>query len=64
MIARFKTADEAQDRGLAAAGRAKEGQEFAIVDREGEVLQGDKAREGFCDVGKLNYNIFQSYIPQ
>ena len=49
-VRRFETRDDAQQRGFARAGRAQQGQQLAIVDRQADVAQGGEAAEGLGDV--------------
>src|SRR5262249_49341714 len=51
---RLEAADHAQGCGLAAAGRAEKGDELALLDREGEVVDGARAvAKHLADLGEL-----------
>ena len=46
----LKTADDAQQRRLAAARRAQQGDKLVVIDVEVDVVEHDLAVKGFCDV--------------
>ena len=54
LIGRFKAADHAQGRGLAAAGGAEQREEFVVVDVEVDVVENGFAVKLFGDAPELN----------
>jgi hypothetical protein len=50
----FQSRDHAQGRGLAAAGRAEDDEERAVIHRAADALNGGKRSEGFGDLLKLD----------
>ena len=49
-VRRFQAGDDAQQRGLATAGRPEQGEQFARGDVEVDVVEGDKVAECLLDL--------------
>ena len=53
-VGRFEPRDDAEQSRFAAAGRAEQGDEFAVIDVERDAVEDARARVGFIDVFDLN----------
>ncbi len=53
----FESGDDAKERRFAAAGRAEQGDEFAVIDVERDAVEDARARVGFMDVFDLNAHV-------
>ena len=60
----LEAGEHAHQRGLAAAGRAEQGEELALVDDEREIVDGDEIAEALGDVAELDEGLRRGIVPR